>query len=167
MPVFNSRVLAPSQSPSSHGTGAGLGPPLGIVRSAACATWPPTQADTAERPSQRQNAVGCFARSPDDAIMTTLPGSILQRVGDDVITALGAERAVAAGRGDDILLAVDLVAHRRRLGTSWQAIFPDHLAVTHVVSPDRVLIGSGVECDPTGSSDRPTQHRHAHLERKG
>jgi hypothetical protein len=47
--------LAPSQSPSSQGTGAGAGlvPPLGIVRSAAYATWPPTQADIAERPSQR------------------------------------------------------------------------------------------------------------------
>src|SRR3982074_741139 len=98
--------------------------------------------------------------------MTTLPGSILQCVGDDVITALGAERAVAAGRGDDVLLAVDLVAHRRRLGAGRQAIFPDHLAVTYVVSAERLLIGSGVECDPPGGSDRPTQHRHAHLERK-
>lgn len=46
-------------------------------------------------------------------VMTMLRGSILQGVGDDVVTTLGAERAVAAGRGDDILLAVDLVAHRR------------------------------------------------------
>src|SRR6266581_6251473 len=68
-----------------------------------------------------------------------LLGAIRQRISDDVIAYFGAERAMASRCGNDILFAVDRVAHRRRLPPRGQPILPQLRSRRDVIGADEII----------------------------
>lgn len=89
--------------------------------------------------------------------MRLLNRSVRQGIGDDVIAHLGAERAVAASIGHDVLLAIGRVAHRGGLATGRQTVLPQCLACGDIISADVEVQRRGQEGNVTRRGERATE----------
>src|SRR6266481_783996 len=83
---------------------------------------------------------------------------LLQREGDDIVAPLVVELDVAAGRNDDILLAVDRIRGRRRVDAGAGVESPQHLAVPGVIGAEAPIAFAG-EDEAAGCRQNAADHR--------
>src|SRR5215475_4535468 len=67
--------------------------------------------------------------------------------------------------GDDILLALHFVAHRRRLPAGRQTVLPKLVAIPDVIGSDEIVRRGGQERNASGGGKWSAQAWHAHFDR--
>src|SRR6202158_1264358 len=161
----------------------GIARALTSTPSAASRSWSSRSRLSAELTSQRGSAVqvcGMGARRPSSPTVRTATqngngwprlienkGTLRQREGNHVVSELGAELAVPAGRDHDVLPPADAVRHRSGLPAGGQLVLPELAPGVRIERPQVIVHRRRGEHEASGGGDGAAEVRAAAVEQRG